>query len=29
MIVFADQYRFKKNISVKEFHKDVFDKLAR
>jgi len=29
LIVFADQYRFKKSISVKEFYKEVFDKLAR
>lgn len=29
MIVFADHYRFKKGISVKEFHKEVFEKLAR
>lgn len=28
LIVLADQYRFKKGISVKGFHKEVFDKLA-
>lgn len=27
MILFADQYRFKKNISVKQFYKDVFDEM--
>ena len=29
LIVFADQYRFKKSISVKEFYKEVFDKLGK
>ena len=29
LIVFADQYRFKKSISVKEFYKEVFDKLSK
>ncbi len=29
LIVFADQYRFKKSISVKEFYRDVFEKLAK
>jgi hypothetical protein len=29
LIVFADQYRFKKSISVKEFYKNVFDKLSK
>ena len=28
LILFADQYRWKKCISVKEFYKDVFDKLS-
>lgn len=29
LIVFADHYRFKKSISVKEFYKEVFDKLSK
>ena len=29
LIVLADQYRYKKSLTVKEFHKSVFDKLAK